>query len=243
MTGFQASYAFAPWLDASAWVVNRWESETTHDSFDDNNRDKSFGGRIGFTPLRRDSLLNIGLGGFWGPEQDSHSGDPRWVVDVDVTWAPRRDLLFAGEFIYGGESGVSFRERGTPVGGAAVSNDDIDWFGFYLLAHWDVLRWLGLSFRYGYFDDQDGARTGVAQNLQSYTVAPIIHLSRLIPDLRPAGATYARTRHLIDWVDLKLEYRLNHSSEPVFSDAPDGVAILDADRTGHQIQLQLVINY
>ena len=29
MTGLQASYTFAPWLDATAWVVNRWENETT----------------------------------------------------------------------------------------------------------------------------------------------------------------------------------------------------------------------
>src|SRR5215831_10815739 len=38
MTGGQVSYAFTPWLDASAWVVNRWESETTEDDFNDNNR-------------------------------------------------------------------------------------------------------------------------------------------------------------------------------------------------------------
>jgi hypothetical protein len=243
MTGFQASYAFAPWLDASAWVANRWESETTHDPFDDNNRDKSAGGRVGFTPFSRDTLLNVGIGGFWGPEQDGDNANPRWVVNLDATWSPRRDLLFAGEVVYGGESGVSFRERGAPFAAPAVSDEDVNWLGFYVLAHWDVLRWLGVSFRYGYFDDQDGARTGVEQRLQSYTLTPIIHLSRLIPELRPTGATYARTRHPIDWVDLKLEYRLNHSNKEVFSDAAPAVDILDAGRTAHQVQLQLVVNF
>ena len=73
--------------------------------------------------------------------------------------------------------------------------------------------------------------------------SPIIHLSRLIPDLRPTGATYTRTRHPIDWVDLKLEYRLNHSSEAVFSDARPGATIVSADDMSHQFQLQLVVNY
>src|SRR2546428_3881738 len=70
MTGFQAAYQFTPWLDATAWVVNRWENETTEDPLEDNNRDKSFGGRVGFTPLSGAQLLNFGLGGGWGPAQD-----------------------------------------------------------------------------------------------------------------------------------------------------------------------------
>jgi hypothetical protein len=79
--------------------------------------------------------------------------------------------------------------------------------------------------------------------LQSWTFVPIIHLSRLIPNLRPTGATYTRTRHPIDWVDVKLEYRLNHSNQNVFSDSEPGVAILEADQTSHQFQLQLVVNF
>src|SRR5437867_4374788 len=51
MTGFHAAYQFTPWLDATAWVVNRWEDETTEDPLEDNNRDKSLGGSVGVTPL------------------------------------------------------------------------------------------------------------------------------------------------------------------------------------------------
>jgi hypothetical protein len=243
MTGFQAAYQFAPWLDVVAWVVNRWEAETTHDPFDDNNRDKSYGGRIGITPLPGTHLLNLGVSGWWGPEQTDDTSHPRWVVGADVTWTPFARLLLAGEFVYGGESGVGFRERGIPFASPAVSDADARWWGFYALAHYDVVDWLGLTFRYGYFRDDDGARTGVAQTLQSWTVAPVFHLSRLIPGLRPLGVTYPRTRHALDWVDLKLEYRLNRSSQPVFSDARPGVDILGADRTSHQLQLQFVVNY
>jgi hypothetical protein len=241
MTGLQASYQFAPWLDASVWAVNRWESAATHDPFDDNNRDKSFGGRIGFTPLPREALLNIGLGGFWGPEQDDQSSEKRWVLDLDFTWTPIPRLLVAGEAIYGGEDEVSTREVGIPVA-APARVADRNWWGFYLLTHYDIRDWLGLSLRYGYFDDMDGWRTGVEQVLQSVTIAPIIHLSRLIPDLRPMGVTYARTRHPINWIDVKLEYRFNHSDRDVFSDTRPGVAVSGTD-TSHQVQLQFVVSF
>jgi hypothetical protein len=242
MTGFLAAYQFTPWLDVTGWLVNRWEAETTHDPFDDNNRAKSIGGRIGFTPLHGRQLLNFGVGGWFGPEQREDTANNRWVVDVDVTWSPIRRLLLAAEAIWGGEDRVSLRQRGIPFperGGEV----DARWWGFYLLAHYDLYDWLGLSFRYGLIDDKDGARTGVTQTLQSWTFAPIFHLSRLIRDLRPTGATFARTRHYIDWVDVKLEYRFNHSDKPVFSDAAPAVPIRGADHSSHQLQLQFVINF
>jgi hypothetical protein len=244
MTGFQTSYTVSPWLDVSAWVVNRWENEVTgEDDFNDNNRDKSFGGRIGFTPFPREGLLNVGLGGFWGPEQDDRTASKRWVLDLDVTWQPISRLLFAGELIYGEEDRVSFREVGIPIAAPAVEDKDVRWWGFYLLGHYKLYDWLGLSFRYGLFDDLDGRRTGVKQVLQSWTFTPTLHLSRLIPDLKPTGAAYARTRIPIEWVDLKLEYRLNHSNRPIFSDARPGEDILQGEKTGHQVQLQLVVNF
>jgi hypothetical protein len=243
LTGFQAAYQFAPWLDATAWVANRWENETTEDPFEDNNRDKSFGGRIGFTPLHGTRLLNFGVGGWWGPERSNDNKHNRWIVDADVTWTPIARLILAGELVYGGEDSVSFRRRGLPFPAAAVSKRDVNWLGLYALAHYDVTGWMGLSFRYGFFDDYQGARTGVEQVLQSWTFTPILHLSRLVPGLRPLGVTYARTRHPLDWVDIRFEYRLNRSSKPVFSDAAPGVDILRADRTSHEVTVQFVVNY
>jgi hypothetical protein len=243
MTGLQVSYPFAPWVDVSAWVVNRWENEATGEGdFNDNNRDKSFGGRIGLTPFPRQGLLNFGVGGFWGPEQDDVNSNKRWVIDVDVTWSPLPQLLVAGEFVYGGEQNRAMRQRGGPIA-APEAVRDVNWWGMYVLAYYEFYRWVGFAFRYGFFDDMDGGRTGVAQQLQSWTFVPIFHLSRLIPNLRPTGATYARTRQPIDWVTLKLEYRLNHSDQPVFSDAEPAEDILEADQTSHQLQLQLVVNF
>jgi hypothetical protein len=242
MTGGQVSYTFTPWLDASMWVVNRWESETTHDDFNDNNRDKSFGGRIGFTPFARQGLLNFGIGTFFGPEQTDNNSNQRWVIDFDATWSPLPRLLVAGELVYGQEANVTMRRRGIPIA-APAAVQDVTWWGLYVLVHYEFVDWLGGTFRYGYFDDEDGGRTGVAQHLQSWTFVPTVHLSRLNPNLRPTGATYPRTRLPIDWVDLKVEYRLNYSNRTVFSNAPPAVDILEANKTSNQVQLQLVVNF
>jgi hypothetical protein len=71
----------------------------------------------------------------------------------------------------------------------------------------------------------------------------VLHLTRLVPGLRPLGVTYPRTSHPLNWVDVKLEYRANHSDRPVFSSARPNVAIVDAEHWSHQLQLQFVINY
>ena len=75
------------------------------------------------------------------------------------------------------------------------------------------------------------------------TFTPVIHLSRLIPDLRPLGVTYARTRHPLDWVDVRLEYRLDTSDKRVFSDARAATPITDASKTSHGVTVQFVVNY
>jgi hypothetical protein len=159
-----------------------------------------------------------------------------------LTWSPLPRLLVAGELVYGQEANVTMRRRGTPIPAPAAVQDVI-WWGLYVLVHYEFVDWLGGTFRYGYFDDRDGGRTGVAQQLQSWTFVPVVHLSRLIPNLRPTGATYVRTRLPVDWVDLKVEYRLNYSNRPVFSDAPPGVDIFEANKTSQQVQLQLVVNF
>ena len=178
-----------------------------------------------------------------GPERDEDTRHNRWIIDADVTWSPTPRLVFIGELVYGGEAKVSFRRRGIPYAGASVENRDVNWFALYALAHYDVTRWLGMTFRYGYFDDYQGWRTGVGQTLQSFTFTPAVHLSRLIPELRPLGVTYARTRMPLDWVDVRLEYRLDTSNKNVFSNAKPGIPVTSADKTAQEVTLQFVVNY
>jgi hypothetical protein len=243
MSGLQVGYSFSPRVDVAAWVVNRWESETSgvHDP-NDVNEGKSLGGRLGLTPFPHERMLNIGLGGFFGPEQAGEDSARRWVVSTDATWAPSSGSLVAGEFVWGGEDDFEMRERGTPIAAPAATTD-VSWKGLYVLGHHDVHEALGITVRYGWLDDEQGGRTGVAQKLSSWTVTPVLHVSRLIPGLRSTGAAYARTSHPIDGLELKLEWRLNRSNRTVFSAAEPGTDITDARKTAQQIQLQLAWNF
>ena len=243
MTGVQVNYSFSPMFDINAWWVNRWESETTHTPFDDNNSGKSIGARFGFTPYSRDRLLNIGIGGFYGPEKNANSDDHRWVIDLDFVGAPSPQFFVAGELAFGREDNVSFRRRGSPFPQPAVVATDVSWSSAYLLAHRDVVEWLGLNFRYGFIKDNQGARTGLEQVLQSVTLGPVFHLSGLSLDLGNTGAAYGRTRHPIHWIDLKVEYRHNFSDHEIFSAVPPAVDVTDATKNSSQLQAQLVFNF
>ena len=122
-------------------------------------------GRSGF------QLLNFGIGAFWGPEQDGITRNKRWVIDVDAVWQPTRRFLLAGEFVYGGEDNVSTREVGRPVARAA-SVEEGNWLGVYVLGYYELAKWLGLTARYGYFNDMDASRTGV----EAYTALKAVNI-------------------------------------------------------------------
>jgi hypothetical protein len=245
LTGVRVAYVFSALVDTELFVANRWEAEVTHDDFNDNNAGKTLAARLGLTPIREKQLLNLGVGAVYGAEQTAEESPKRWIADIDATWSPDEDAFIALEALYGEEGSVSMRELGSPFARAAVTDARVKWWAASLLGHFDMGQQVGVSLRYGYFDDRDGARTGVPQTLQSVAVVPVWHLTRAVPQLAPTGQSYPRTRHPLDWVDLKLEYRYNFSDEPVFSDAEPGAAsfILDAAKSGHQVQLQLAVRF
>ena len=249
-TGLQTLWQLGPVVDVNFWVANRWESHTTHEPFDDNNKSKSIGARIGFSPTMRDALLNIGIGGWYGAERSDPlntanlglNGPKRAVVDIDATWSPSSRTAYVAEFVYGKEEDVSFRARGFPVAAPAQANITPKWVGGYIMAHQEVGRALGLTARYGYLHDQDAWRTGVDQRLQSITLVSTIHLSALAGK-GPLAVTYPRTQIRIHEVDLKIEYRYNRSNMPVFSDAVPPLVDLDPRKHSHQVQMQAAINF
>ena len=111
-----------------------------------------------------------------------------------------------------------------------------------IMAHHEMNRWLGLTARYGYLDDQNAWRPGVEQKLQSITLVGTVHLSALAGKA-PLLVTYPRTQVRIHDVDLKMEYRYNRSNVAVFSDAPSPLADTDPQKSSHQVQLQFAVNF
>jgi hypothetical protein len=249
-TGLQTFYQMGPLIDLNLWVANRWESHTTHEPFDDNNKSKSIGARLGLSPGMRDSLFNIGLGFWHGAERSDPTntanlglnGPKRTLFDVDATWSPSSRSAVIAEVVAGREEKVSFRARGWPVEAPAETDIDAKWAGGFIMAHQEVGRSLGLTARYGYLHDRSAWRTGIAQRLQSITLVSTIHLSALAGKA-PLAVTYPRTQIRIHEMDLKIEYRYNRSNQPLFSDEVPPLADVDPRKHSHQVQLQAAINF
>lgn len=134
LTGFMISRSFADMIDINVYIVNGW------DNINDNNKGKTFGGRIGVAPVKG---INFGISGISGPEGDNDVTEKTSVLDIDGTIAIVPDMTLGMEFNWGWED----RD--------VVS--DGKWFGLLFMAHYDYTKWGGFTFRYDYFDDDGNA--------------------------------------------------------------------------------------
>lgn len=143
-TGVSVEHRFSRRLDVQLRLTNGW------DVVQDDNRAKSFMGRVGLYP---DTLGAIALIGYWGPEQPGNDGAPRYGGELllDRKLASALHLWIQGD--YG-------RERAN----AALPDPtrDAQWWGGGLWATYDVAGAVQLALRGDYVDDRDGARTSGA---------------------------------------------------------------------------------
>ena len=154
-TGVRASYGFGPRIAAMAMLVNGWDNAT------DNNRAKSAGAQLAFTPGRFALYLN----GMIGAERTNDESDRRGLLDVFATLEVSRRVKAALNLDYGQEQGLVPGPPLEPPGTATWSGVA----GYLRFAATDraalVVRGEGLR-------DRDGVRTGVSQTLTEVTLTP-----------------------------------------------------------------------
>lgn len=155
LTGLMVSTSFPSVVDWSFYLVNGWDVNS------DNNKDKTFGTRLGFTPVEN---LNFGFSAISGPEQDNNNSSRRTVFDIDLTYNPIEIWTIGGEFNYGHESKIM------PDGSAG------NWNGFLLMNNVALGDRFGITTRFDYFNDSDGLRTGVAQKWKSFIISPSVSI-------------------------------------------------------------------
>lgn len=172
-TGLKVSYPFSDALNASVHIVNGW------DNFDDNNKGKTVGLFVGYTPAEKLGMIfNL----MYGPEKDDNNHDNRFLLDWVGTVKPIKNLTFILNTDYATE------EHSAPDGGQAK------WYGIVGIAKYDFSERYSLSLRAEYFKDQDGVRTGAAQALKEITVTPESRLAR---------GLIVRPEYRHDWSDEK----------------------------------------
>lgn len=213
LTGLFGTYALSRRADITALVANGWDSPI------DPNHGKTVGARLGLLPAERSS---VGLSVLYGDEGEADATNERLLLNADYAFEPGRDWIVAGEANYG-------KDIDLPDGGG-----DAKWAGAMLLIHRQVSRHWGIAARAEVMDDKDGSRTGVAQTLTSYTLAPIYSIG---VGREGIFANITHTTYRIPRFQLRGEVRLNHSDVPFF-ETSDGVS-----DWGVQYNLQLVATF
>lgn len=151
LTGASLYTKFSPTVDAIVYLVNGWDVDS------DNNSGKTWGMRVGFTPI---ADLNFGLSVVTGAEQADRTDSRRSVFDLDLTYQITPTFLFGGEANYGMESKV------------LANGEDARWFGFLLMSNVGLSENINLTMRADYLKDYDGHHTGFSQDLKAFTIAP-----------------------------------------------------------------------
>jgi hypothetical protein len=184
-TGIQLGYKWNDMFDTQFSVNNGW------DVVADNNRGKSFMGRLGIT---LDPKTVIGLVGYAGAEQAGNSGAWRKGINVVVSRAVTDKLKLWGQFDYGHEEANAALPKPTT---------DAQWLAGGLWATYDFTPKWGIGLRADYFNDKDGARTSLAPFTAPFPL-----------NTHNEFESYTLTLNCRQWNNLLLrpELRYDHSS-------------------------------
>ena len=141
--GVKASYPLSERWSAQLHLLNGWQV------IGDNNRGKSLGTQIAYSSDKFSASFN----GIVGPELAGNDDDLRTLGDVVATWKATRGLSL-------GVSVDAARE-------ARPGGDDVTWFGAGLYARIAPPdSRTALALRGEYYDDEDGAISGIAHTLK-----------------------------------------------------------------------------
>ena len=192
MVGLQGTWSASPAVGVSALLFNGWDSDI------DPNKGKSGGLRFDLLPSES---VSLGLTGLYGVEGEQGATNPRYLVNLDYAFQPSWNWVVAGEASLGGDRDV------LPNGGNAT------WKGGMITAYHRFNRHLALAARAEVLKDDDGARTGTVQTLESYSISPQYSLGVGREGIF-ANVTHTKVR--IPRLHLRGEVRVNHSDQPFF---------------------------
>jgi hypothetical protein len=213
MVGLEGAWRPSPKTGLEAFLFNGWDTDL------DPNHGKSGGARVEFLPR---SGITLGLSGLYGVEGDQGATNNRYLLTLDYAVQPSWDWVVAGEANLGGDNGV-LPDRG-----------DASWGGGMVTVLHRFTRHWGIAGRAEFFRDRDGARTGLTQTLESYSIAPLYSVG---VGREGIFANVQNTTVRIPRLQFRGELRFNHSSEPFFD--TDG----GPDTWNVEYRLQLVTTF
>jgi hypothetical protein len=170
--GARVGYSPSDRLTLTGYIVNGWNNAV------DNNTGQSLGVQVAYRPTPALSLVGNYLA---GPEHSDQTNDWRHVVDATATWTVSPTVSLMANYDYGRE---------------AASGGPVRWSGVAGYARFQVTPRFALTPRVEWYDDPQGATTGLAQTVKEMTVT---------------AECKARDNFL-----LRAEFRRDWSSQPFF---------------------------
>jgi len=144
--GMSAGYSFSSQFAATLYIYNGWNNVV------DNNKDKTLGAEILWSPLSTFTLIENFIG---GPEEPNAT-NKRYVFDTILNYQAADDLFVTLNADYG-------QEALNPYGYAI-------WKGAALTGKYTITDVSAIALRGEYYYDQSGFTTGTAQALREITV-------------------------------------------------------------------------
>lgn len=156
-TGIRATYPFSDTLSGMLVLTNGWDVAV------DNNRAKSVGLQLTFTPTPKWSLYFNWMG---GAEEKSNDNDKRFLYEFTGACKATDALTLGFDILYGTEQE------------AAGPGKDGDWGGVAGYMRYQITERFALCFRGEVFGDREGVRSGVSQTLKEFTLTPEYKLGK-----------------------------------------------------------------
>jgi len=182
-TGGLVSYQITDKISVTAGPVMGWDKVAS------NNNGWSGLGNITYA---MSDMVILAANGIWGPEQNNTTSAKRGVADFVATIKPTSELTLLLNYDWGQQQGAS------ASGGTAI------WQGFAGVANYNFTDRFSAAGRMEFFNDFDGARTGVKQRVWEWT----------------ATAKYLITQHLYT----QLEFRQDFSNKNAFQENGTGLS-------------------
>lgn len=189
-TGVRGTYKINDQFTFMGQIFNGWDNVV------DNNSAKSWCAHLMVMPTA-DTMLNLKF--MSGPEQTDNTTNLRNVVDVNLTAPLMERLTLSLDYVYGNEEDVP------GIG-------DSTWSGLSGIVRYAASDSYAINVRGEVFNDDDGARTGIEQNMWEVTVTPEFTVKKNMV-IRP-------------------EYRHDVSDEKVFTKNSTGADTKTQDTVG-----------
>ena len=186
-TGLMASYSLTDQWSVMAGFSRGWDQ-----AWEDNNDAIDFIGYVKWAASKDTTLvLNVSI----GPERANNNDDYRYVLDLVGTHQVSDQLSLAVNADIGWEDN------------AALDGDTAMWYGVAGYVGYKLTDMFTLNGRAEWFDDADGARTGLEINLYEVTVGVAI---KPLPKDKWG-----------QWLQIRPELRWDHADEDVFNNFDD----------------------